>query len=93
MIKPISNYVVLEPLKEEVKKGGIILPDTASKDKSEQGRVVAVGPGLIAEDGKKIPVQVKKGDSVIFQGWPQRVKIDGRDFIIIKESDIMAIID
>lgn len=93
MIKPISDYIVLESLKEENKRGGIILPDSASKEKSEQGKVVATGPGILGEDGKRIPMQVKKGDIVVFHGWPQKVKIANKEYVIVRESDVMAIID
>jgi chaperonin GroES len=72
--------------------GGIIIPDTAA-DKPQQGEVVAVGPGARGEDGKVVPVDLKKGDRVLFGKWSgTEVKIDGADILIMKESDIMGVI-
>ena len=92
-IKPLRDQVLLEPLKEEVKKGGIILPDTVHKDRPEQGKVVAVGAGRMV-DGKLQPLTIKKGDVVIFTKYgPNMVKIDDKEYMIAKEEDILAIIE
>ncbi len=92
MLKPLSDHVVIEPLKEEHKKGGIILPDTVHKDKQEQGKVIAVGPGKLV-DGKRIPVEVKKGDIVIFTKYgPNEVKVSGKEYLVAREEDILAIV-
>lgn len=94
MLKPLSDHVVIEPLKEEKKKGGIILPDTVDKEKSEKGKVVAVGVGKMGDDNKRIPMQVKRGDIVLFTKYgPNEVKIDGKEYLIAREEDILAIID
>jgi len=86
--------VVVESVVEEKKKGNIILPDTIEKEKSEKGRVIAVGPGKIDKDGKRIPIQVKKGDVVLFTKYsPNEVKVDGKDYLVIKEEDILAILE
>lgn len=91
-ITPISDHVLIEHLKEDKKKGGIILPETVEKDRQEKGRVVATGPGKVKE-GKRIPMEVKKGDVVLFTKYgPNEVKIDGKDYLIAKEEDILAII-
>ncbi len=94
-IKPLSDHIVIEPIKEEEKtKGGIFLPDTAEKEKSEQGMVIAVGQGKKTDDGKIIPVSVKPGDKVLFTKYgPNEIKVDGKEYLIAKEEDILAIIE
>lgn len=87
---------MVEPLgaDEKKSKGGIIIPDTVSKERGEQGKVVAVGPGKRGEDGKVVPVAVKKGDKVIFSKYgPDEIKVDGKEYFIISESNILAIIE
>lgn len=95
MLKPLHNYVLLEKLEEENKTaGGIIIPDTA-KEKPTRAKVIATGDGIF-ENGNKIPVSVKSGDIVLFAKWASsanEVKIDGKDFILIKESDILGILN
>ena len=94
MFKPLNNYVLLTRIEEENKTaGGIIIPDTA-KEKPVRGRVVAVGDGLF-ENGQKIPMSVKPDDVVLFAKWAasvNEVKIDGTDYVLIKESDILGIL-
>jgi len=94
MFKPLHNYVLLTRIEEENKTaGGIIIPDTA-KEKPVRGRVVAVGDGLV-ENGQKIPMSVKPDDVVLFAKWAasvNEVKIDGKDYVLIKESDILGIL-
>jgi len=91
-ITPLSDHVLIEHLKEDRKKGGIILPETVEKDRQEKGRIVATGPGKLA-DGKRIPLEVKKGDVVLFTKYgPNEVKVDGKEYLIAKEEDILAII-
>ena len=94
MFKPLHNYVLLNREEEETKTaGGIIIPDTA-KEKPVRGRVVAVGDGAY-ENGQKIPMSVKIGDVVLFAKWASsvnEVKIDGTDYVLIKESDILGIL-
>ena len=94
MFKPLHNYVLLERIEEENKTaGGIIIPDNA-KEKPSRGRVIAIGDGII-DNGQKIPVSVKKDDVVLFAKWASsahEVKIDGKDYVLIKESDILGIL-
>ena len=94
MFKPLHNYVLLTRIEESnVTAGGIIIPYTA-KEKPVRGRVVAVGEGLV-ENGQKIPLSVKVDDVVLFAKWASsinEVKIDGNDYILIKESDILGIL-
>jgi len=95
-LKPLADRVVIEPLSNEIKsKGGIILPETAEKERPEKGKIVAVGPGKFDEDGeKRIPLSVKKGDIVIFTKYgPNEIKIDGKEYLIAKEEDILAILE
>jgi len=86
--------VIIEPLREEKKRGGIILPDTVQKEKQEKGKIIAVGPGKMGEDGKRIPLEVKKGDVVIFTKYgPNEVKINEKEYLICREDDILAIVN
>ncbi len=91
--RPLHDRVVVKRLDgEEKTKGGIIIPDTA-KEKPQEGEVVAVGSGARDEAGKLVPLDVKKGDKVLFGKWSgTEVKIDGVDLLIMKESDIMGVI-
>ena len=94
MFKPLHNYVLLERIEEDTKTaGGIIIPDNA-REKPSRGRVIAVGDGII-ENGQKIPMSVKNGDVVLFAKWASsanEVKINGNDYVLIKESDILGIL-
>jgi len=94
-IKPLGDRVLLEPIREEKKKGGIILPETIDKERPERGKIIAVGPGRFDEDGhKRIPLNVKKGDKVLFTKYgPNEIKIDDKEYLIAREEDILAIID
>jgi chaperonin GroES len=91
--RPLHDRVVVKRIDSEEKtKGGIIIPDTA-KEKPQEGEVISVGPGARGEDGKLVPLDVKKGDRVLFGKWSgTEVKIDGQDLLIMKESDIMGVI-
>ncbi len=92
--KPLHDRVVVKRIDtDEKSSGGIIIPDTA-KEKPSEGEVLAVGPGEIAEDGKTKPMNVKKGDKILFGKWSgTEVKLDGQDVLIMKESDIMGILE
>jgi chaperonin GroES len=92
--RPLHDRVIVRRIEEETKTtGGIIIPDTA-KEKPMQGDVIAVGPGLRDESGKLVPLDVKKGDRVLFGKWSgSEVKIDGEELAIMKESDIFGIIE
>ena len=90
-LQPLGDRVVIKPIeKEEVTKGGIVLPDTA-KEKPQEGEVVAVGPGRLSEDGKRIAMEVKKGDRIIYARYAgMEIKLDDEELIILRESDILA---
>jgi chaperonin GroES len=92
--RPLHDRVVIRRLEgEEKSKGGIIIPDTA-KEKPQEGEVVAVGPGGRDESGKLIPIDLKAGDRVLFGKWSgTEVKIDGEELIIIKEADVMGVLE
>ena len=91
--RPLHDRVVVEPLEEEQKTaGGIIIPDTA-KEKPMQGKVIAVGPGTRGDDGKLNALDVKKGDKVLYGKWSgTEVKLDGKTMLIMRESDIMGVL-
>ncbi|MCH7605092.1 co-chaperone GroES [Patescibacteria group bacterium] len=94
-IHPLSDHILIEPLKQDEKtESGILLPGTAEKERPEQGRVVAVGPGKKLEDGKVVPLDIKEGDIVLFTKYtPNEVKIGDKEYLIAKEEDILAIIE
>ena len=93
MIRPLYDRVVIKVLEEEEKTaGGIVLPDTA-KEKPQKGEVLAVGPGAVREDGTRVPPEVKKGDEVLVAKYAgTEVKIDGEELLILRESDILAVV-
>jgi chaperonin GroES len=90
-LEPLGDRVVIRPAKrEEVSKGGIVLPETA-KEKPQEGEVIAVGPGKVADDGKRIPMDLKVGDVVIYARYAgTEYKVDDEELIIVRESDILA---
>jgi len=90
-IKPLGERVVIKPIpKEEVSKGGIVLPDTV-KEKPQEGEIIAVGPGKLSEDGKRIAMEVKVGDKVVYSKYAgTEFKLDEEDVVIMRESDILA---
>jgi chaperonin GroES len=92
--KPLHDRVVVEPLEQEDKTaGGIIIPDTA-KDKPMQGKVISVGPGARSDDGSLHALDVEKGDTVLYGKWSgTEVKLDGKTLLIMRESDIMGILN
>ena len=89
-IEPLGDRVVIKPTpKEEVSKGGIVLPDTA-KEKPQEGKIIAAGPGRLTEEGKRIAMDVKKGDKVIYSKYAgSEFKLDGEELIILREGDIL----
>jgi len=93
-IKPLGDRILIKPLKAEAKtKGGIILPDTA-KEKPQEGKVVAVGKGKTLESGKAEPMEVKVGDKVLYGKYSgTEIKIEGEEHLIVKEEDVLAIIE
>jgi chaperonin GroES len=97
-VKPLGDRVIIEPLGDAEKggktKSGFIIPDTATKERPEQGTVIAVGEGRLTDDGKLIPLKVKKGQKVIFSKYgPDEIKIDDKEYLIVSESNILAIIE
>ncbi|MBU1255695.1 co-chaperone GroES [Patescibacteria group bacterium] len=94
-IKPLADRVLIEPISvEEKTKSGIIIPDTVDKEKSEQGKIIAVGPGKLNEKGELISMNVKKGDIVLFTKYgPNEIKIDDKEYLIAREEDILAILE
>jgi len=94
-LKPLNDKVIVKPIQEDEKtKAGIVLPDTAEKEKPEKGEIVAVGPGKLLENGSRAPMSVKVGDKVIFKKYsPDEIKIDKEEFLVIDEGDIIGIIE
>ena len=92
-VKPLADRVVVEPLEEsEEMRGGLYIPDTA-KEKPQQGTVVAVGPGRLSDEGERMPVELEKGQRILYGKYSgTEVTIDGQDVLIIKESDVLAVL-
>jgi chaperonin GroES len=90
-LEPLDDRIVVKPMEAESKtKGGIVLPDTA-KEKPQKGTVISVGPGRVADDGKRIPPTVKKGDKVIYARYGgSEIDVDGKEYMILRESDVLA---
>jgi chaperonin GroES len=93
-LKPLADRLVVEPIEqEEVTAGGIILPETA-KEKPQQGKVIAAGPGRTDDDGERIAMEVKVGDKVLYAKYSgTEIKMDGKKLLILRESDILAIVE
>jgi chaperonin GroES len=93
-IRPLHDRLLVERLAEkEVKKGGIIIPDTA-KEKPQEAKVIAVGTGKVTDEGKKIPLDVKAGDKILFGKYSgSEVKIDEKEYLIMREDDVLAILE
>lgn len=91
-IKPLADRVIVKPMEKETMKGGIIIPDTV-KEKPQQGTIVAVGPGQISDSGERVKPEVKKGDVVLYGKYSgTEVNVDGHDYLILRESDVLAIL-
>ena len=90
-LQPLADRLVVKPIqKEEMTKGGIFIPETA-KEKPQEGEVIAVGPGKMTDDGKRLPMDLKAGDRVIYARYGgSEIKIDGVEMIILRESDVLA---
>ncbi|TSC95756.1 MAG: chaperonin GroES [Parcubacteria group bacterium Athens1014_10] len=92
-LKPLNDNLIIKPI-EEVTKGGIVLPDSANREKPEKGEVIAVGSGKLLENGYRAAMSVKIGDKVVFKKYsPDEVKVDGQEFLVISESDVIAVIE
>jgi len=94
-IKPLGDHILIEPIsKEEKTKEGIFLPETTEKERPEQGKVVAVGPGRRLPSGKTLPIEIKVGDIVLFTKYaPNEIKVGDREYLITREEDILAILE
>jgi len=94
VIRPLGERVVIKPLPlEEVTKGGIVLPDTA-KEKPQKGEVVAVGPGRLLDNGQRVAIDLKVGDQVLYSKYAgNEVKIDGEEYLILRENDVLGVLE
>ncbi|MCX6798153.1 MAG: co-chaperone GroES [Candidatus Falkowbacteria bacterium] len=94
-LKPLANNVLVKPFKkEDMTKSGIVLPDTSDKERPEKGEVIAIGAGRLLDNGQLAPMTVKVGDKVMFKKYsPDEIKIDDEDYLVLSESDIIAIIE
>ena len=94
-LQPLHYQVIIKPLTAEEKtKSGIILPDTINKDRPEQGEVIAVGPGRLLDNGQRAPMSVKTGEKVVFKKYStEDLKLDGQEYVVVAERDILAIIN
>lgn len=93
MLKPLGDRVIIEPIEHEEKTAsGIVLPDTA-KEKPQEGKVIAVGTGKLLDNGERVPLEVKEGDRIVFSKYAgTEVKYDGKEYLILRESDILAVV-
>jgi chaperonin GroES len=92
-IKPLQDRILVERVEEEEKVGGIIIPDTA-KEKPQKGTIIAVGPGRKDENGKLITIELKKGDTVLFNKYAgTEIKVEGKEYLLMREDDVMALVD
>ena len=93
-VRPLHDRIIVQRIEEgEQKIGGIIIPDTA-KEKPQQGKVIAAGAGKAKDDGKRIPMDVKAGDTILFGKYSgQEIKLDGEEFLIMREDEVLAVID
>ena len=94
-LKPMNDYLLIEPIKEdEVTKGGIVIPETAREERAIKGKVIAVGPGKLNEKGERIQLTIKEGQTVIFKKYaPDEIKIDDKEYYFVREDDVLAIIE
>jgi len=94
-IQPLSNHVFIEPLADEkTTRSGIVIPDTADKEKPIRGKVFAVGTGKLNENGERVPMSVKEGDTVLFKKYgPDEIEVDGKKYLVGDEDDILAIVE
>ena len=93
-VRPLHDRIIVQRIEEgEQKVGGIIIPDTA-KEKPQQGKVIAVGNGKAKDDGKRVPLDVKSGDTILFGKYSgQEIKLDGEEFLIMREDEVLAVIE
>ena len=93
-LRPMDDRLIVEPIEEQTSTSfGLVLPDNASKEKPQNARVIAVGPGKVMEDGKRMAMTVKVGDMVLYTKYgPTEVKVSGKEIIFLQESDVLAIV-
>jgi chaperonin GroES len=93
-LKPLSNKLFLEPIEEEMTtESGIVIPETAEKERPQKGKVLAVGPGRLNEKGERIPMSVREGDMVLFKKYgPDEIEIDKKKYLVADEDDVLAVI-
>ncbi|MFN2447727.1 MAG: co-chaperone GroES [Vicinamibacterales bacterium] len=93
-LRPLHDRIIVERIEEDEQKvGGIIIPDTA-KEKPQQGKVIAIGAGKVEKDGKRIPLDVKQGDTILFGKYSgQEIKIEGQEFLIMREDEVLAVVE
>jgi chaperonin GroES len=94
-IRPLQDRIIVERIEEEkTTKGGIIIPDTVSKEKPQEGKVIAAGKGKVTPEGKVLPLDVKKGDLVLFGKYAgSEIKVDGVEYLIMREDDILGVVE
>jgi chaperonin GroES len=94
-LKPLGDRLIIEAIsEEELTRSGIILPETVDKERPERGKVISVGPGKLMENGQRLSMDVKVGDVVVFKKYsPDEVKIDDKEYLVISESDVLAVIE
>ena len=94
-LHPLEDHIVVEALDEmETHSSGLIIPDTVSKEKPQKGVILAVGPGKFDQNGKRVPMDVKEGDKILFTKYgPTEVKIDGKEYLILTQSDVLAVME
>ncbi len=92
-IRPLQDRILVERIEEEVKKSGIIIPDSA-KEKPQKGKVIAAGPGRVDDSGKRIPMDTKKGDEILFGKYSgNEIRIDDKEYLIMREDDVLAVVE
>lgn len=94
-LKPLGNNVIVKGIEEDATtKSGIVLPDTADKERPEKGEVMAIGPGKLLDSGERSPMSVKVGDTILFKKYsPDEIKVDDQEYLVLPETDIIATID
>lgn len=94
-LKPLNDNIIIKPTgNDEVTKAGIVLPDTVDKEKPEKGEAVAVGPGKLLDSGQRAQMSVAVGNKVLFKKYsPDEIKVDGEEYLVVSESDIIAVIE
>ncbi|OIO18484.1 co-chaperone GroES [Candidatus Kuenenbacteria bacterium CG11_big_fil_rev_8_21_14_0_20_37_9] len=94
-LKPLGDHLIVKPIAEDkTTKSGIVLPDTVDKERPEKGEIVAVGPGRVLDNGQRLTMSVKTGQKVLFKKYsPDEIKVDGEEYLVLSESEIIAILE